>query len=79
MKKNSKITIKIEKNDAASEFLYDLCLQDKPKSNGGRGIGNVIEEYFLNPLAEFVFDNNCQENDVILVKTKNGSLCFDKV
>jgi len=78
MQKSNKINIQIEKTDAACEYLYHLCLQDKPKSNGGRGIGNVIEEYFLNPLAEFVFDNNCQENDTIHVKTKNGSLCFDK-
>jgi ATP-dependent Clp protease ATP-binding subunit ClpA len=57
-------------------LLYSFCWQDKPRSNGGRGIGNVIEEQYLNPLAEFIFDNNCQENETINVKTENFRLIF---
>ncbi len=26
--------------------------------NGGRGIGNVVENYLINPLARYMFDNN---------------------
>jgi ATP-dependent Clp protease ATP-binding subunit ClpA len=72
--KNNKIEIKM--NDDAYKLLYSLCWQDEPRSNGGRGIGNVIEDQYLNHLAEFIFDNNCQENDVIIVKNNNGSFGF---
>jgi ATP-dependent Clp protease ATP-binding subunit ClpA len=74
--KNNKINIAISKD--AYDLLYSFCWQDKPRSNGGRGIGNVIEEQYLNPLAEFIFDNNCQENDTIGIKAENGALVFTK-
>ena len=77
-KKSNKIEIKLSQDDEACKLLFNLCLEDKPKSNGGRGIGNVVEEQYLNPLAEFIFDNNCQENDVILVKSENNRLVFKK-
>ncbi|MDR0312490.1 MAG: AAA family ATPase [Treponema sp.] len=76
LQKNNKINITI--GEDAYKLLYSFCWQDKPRSNGGRGIGNVIEEQYLNPLAEFIFDNNCQETDAVSVKTKNGALVFVK-
>jgi len=36
--------------------LEELCLEDL--SNGGRGIRNMIEAYFVNPLSRALFDNN---------------------
>jgi ATP-dependent Clp protease ATP-binding subunit ClpA len=74
LQKNNKINVMM--GEDARNLLYSFCWQDKPRSNGGRGIGNVIEEQYLNPLAEFIFDNNCQENDAVSVKTKNGVLAF---
>jgi ATP-dependent Clp protease ATP-binding subunit ClpA len=65
-------------DEEAYNLLYTFCWQDKPRSNGGRGIGNVIEEKYLNPLAEFIFDNNCLEHDTIKVRTKDGCLVFAK-
>ena len=76
VQKNNKINITMD--EEAYNLLYTFCWQDKPRSNGGRGIGNVIEENYLNPLAEFIFDNNCQERDTIKVKAKNGCLVFAK-
>jgi ATP-dependent Clp protease ATP-binding subunit ClpA len=76
LQKNNKINITM--GDDARKLLYGFCWQDKPRSNGGRGIGNVIEEQYLNPLGEFIFDNNCHENDTVSVKTKNGALAFEK-
>ena len=76
LQKNNKINIEIDKE--AYNLLYSFCWQDKPRSNGGRGIGNIIEEQYLNPLAEFIFDNNCQENETINVKTENFRLIFKR-
>ena len=32
---------------------------------GGRGIGNLMEEKYINPLAEFIFEMDCKEGDRI--------------
>jgi len=72
--KNNKIEIKI--SDDAYQLLYSMCWQDEPRSNGGRGIGNVIEDQYLNHLAEFIFDENIQEGDIINVNDKNGKFDF---
>ena len=74
--KNNKI--KIEIDDSAYKLLFDFCWKDKPRSNGGRGIGNVIEEQYLNPLAEYIFNDNCQENDKINIKADRNSIIFVK-
>ena len=74
--KNNKI--KVTMSDDAYSLLHDFCWQDKPRSNGGRGIGNVIEERYINPLAEFIFDSKCREDDAIIVGTKNGRFDFTR-
>jgi len=74
--KNNKIKVNID-NDAR-KYLFSLCWQEKPRSNGGRGIGNVIEENYLNPLAEYIFDSNCKESDKVSVKAKKDGLVFNK-
>ena len=76
LRKGNKITINID--DGAYQLIYSFCWQDKPRSNGGRGIGNVIEEQYLNPLAEYIFDNNCRENDSISIRASNNTLVFIK-
>lgn len=32
---------------------------------GGRGVGNVVEEYFITPLSNYVFDHHIQKGGVI--------------
>ena len=46
-------------------------LQDKAfgnLENGGRGIGNMIEKYLINPLSRYLFDNGVSEGANVLVK-----------
>ena len=77
IKKENKVSIMI--GGDALEFLYGLCLNEKTQQNGGRGIGNVVEEQYLNPLAEYIFDENCVENDTVIVsKTDGAALTFAK-
>ena len=40
----------------------------KNLQNGGRGIGNVVESLFINPLARYLFDNGINENAHIKVE-----------
>ena len=35
--------------------------------NGGRGIGNVVESYLINPLSRYLFDNRVEQNADIKV------------
>ena len=74
--RNNNITIVM--NDDAYKLLFDICWQDKTRENGGRGIGNVIEEMYINPLAEYMFDNSCKENDVIHVAAGDDSFVFSR-
>ncbi|HBC31351.1 MAG TPA: ATP-dependent Clp protease ATP-binding subunit [Clostridiales bacterium] len=74
--KQKKICITL--TDNALEKFYSLCREDKPRANGGRGIGNVIEERYLNPLAEFLFDNKCKEGDSIKVYAESEEIIFKK-
>ena len=47
----------------SSEVRTSLLEQSlKNLSNGGRGIGNVVENSFINPLARYLFDNEIFEN-----------------
>lgn len=74
--KQKKIAVSIS-GDAMNK-IFELCWEEKPRANGGRGIGNVIEEKYLNPLAEFVFDNHCGEGDSIAVGLEDGQIVFNK-
>lgn len=63
-------------SDAAFQWFFNKCWENDTRMNGGRGIGNVIEEYYLNPLAEFLFDNNCSEGSNIFVDTQEKEITF---
>lgn len=44
--------------------------------NGGRGIGNIVETYLINPLSCYIFDNNITKGATVnvddIVTTDNG-------
>jgi len=52
----------------AEEDLFNRAMEDLPKSQGGRGIGNMIEEMLINPLARYMFDNNVVRDSMITVE-----------
>ena len=74
--KKKHITISVD--DSVLEHMYALCWEDEPRANGGRGIGNVIEESYLNPLSEFIFDHRIAEGDSVVIRVANNSLSFSK-
>ena len=74
--KKKHITISID--DSVLKHMYALCWEDEPRANGGRGIGNVIEESYLNPLSEFIFDYRISEGDSVVIREENNSLVFSK-
>lgn len=60
------------------QYFYDLAAQPQVLEMGGRGIGNLMEEQFINPLAEFLFAENCKEGDCLTVRVEDGALRFIK-
>jgi ATP-dependent Clp protease ATP-binding subunit ClpA len=52
------------------------CLEPENRENGGRGIGNVVESFFLNPLSEFLFDVNAQAGQRVGVGCDENGLLF---
>ncbi|MFA5524870.1 MAG: AAA family ATPase [Tissierellales bacterium] len=57
--------IKVVISENAKEFLEKKAMSNL--ENGGRGIGNVIEKYFVNSLSRYIFDNKVQENCILEV------------
>lgn len=55
----NKITINLEDNGII-EYLMEFCMSETIRSYGGRGIDNVVESHLINPLAEYIFNNNMQ-------------------
>ena len=51
--------------DVFEKYLFIKAEQSR--INGGRGIGNMLEEVFINPVAKYIFDNNINENSSLMV------------
>lgn len=68
--------LKEEKGVAVSySDEYLLQLHEKASANlinGGRGIGNVVESYLVNPLSRSLLQNRVQVGDSILIKSLNS-------
>lgn len=55
----------IEITEHVLEFLKEKCTQDL--ANGGRGIGNRLETFLINPLARALFARNTDSLTQLLV------------
>lgn len=64
-----KISIKFE-NDSVKEKLYKKVLTNLEE--GGRGVGNIVEEYFTTPLSTYVFDNHIENGQTIIIEDITG-------
>ena len=52
----------------AQKKIYLYAREQLPKGQGGRGIGNAVEEKVLNPLARYIFDEQAGAGETILVQ-----------
>lgn len=58
--------IKLSLSDSTLECIKKQALGNL--ENGGRGIGNIIEEYLINPLSRYIFDNRIHQNADIAIE-----------
>lgn len=54
--------------DSAVNDLKEFAKADLPKGQGGRGIGNMVEEMLINPLARYMFDHAIVKDTSILIE-----------
>ena len=70
--------VKLCISDNVKQLLINRSL--KNLSNGGRGIGNIVESLLINPLARYLFDENISDNMLITVEEiiSNVDTCYLK-
>ena len=64
MEKHIRLTV----SESAVNDLKEFAKADLPKGQGGRGIGNMVEEMLINPLARYMFDHAIMRDTSILVE-----------
>lgn len=74
--KQNKINIHVP--EEVLEYYYAQANDDAVLEMGGRGIGNLMEEKYINPLAEFLFEADCREGDTVELNVQDGQLNFTK-
>ena len=72
--------IKIQIEMTVIKFIHDLAFQNI--ENGARGIGNIIERVFVNPLARYIFDKSISNNRLLVISNismtnKNGTNVYE--
>lgn len=60
--------IHVKFGEDAIKKIYHYARFNLSNGQGGRGVGNMVEEKVLNPLARFVFDKQIHAGEGILVK-----------
>ena len=71
-------SIRLVLYSGARETLLRAALQNL--SNGGRGVGNIVESMLINPLSRCLFDNRVEEGGVLTVRAirnVGGSFVLD--
>lgn len=63
LKKQKDMTMSI--TDEAKDYLVKAAFGNL--DNGGRGIGNIVEKNFINPLSRYLFDNKVPNSSTIVV------------
>ena len=57
--------IKMDISETAKNYLVKAAFGNL--ENGGRGIGNIVEKDFINPLSRYLFDNKVQSGSSVKV------------
>ena len=61
--------LEIELADTAFEDLDAYCRRDLIKGEGGRGIGNTVERFLINPLASYLFSHNVRQDKKLIIRS----------
>lgn len=70
--------LNIVTGDDVVQYFCDMAIVPEVREMGGRGIGNLMEDKYINPLSEFIFEADCKEGDTINLSVYEGALQFQK-
>ena len=70
--------IKILKAKETLEYIEHICQSKDIRSYGGRGIGNIIEEQYLTPLSDYIFERDLNGKS-ICSKVVRNKIVFSEV
>lgn len=70
LQSQKKITLSL--SDNAMQVLREKSIANL--DNGGRGIGNIVESLFINPLSRYLFDNEIFENKSVIIEEINAEV-----
>ena len=45
------------------------CRRDLIKGEGGRGVGNTVERFLINPLASYLFSHEVGKDKKLIIKS----------
>ena len=68
--------ITVAASAALTEHLLEAAMADEVRERGGRGIGNLVENAYLNPLATFIFDNGIERGEAVEALLAHGAVAF---
>lgn len=63
-------------SSGAEDFVLRAAMSPNVLKYGGRGVGNIIEEKYLTPLSEFIFEQHCKAGETIYAVAENEKLNF---
>ena len=63
------ITVRFESNEVM-DSLHKKVVENLDE--GGRGVGNVVEEFLITPLSTYMFDNKVQSGEKIIIQQIQG-------
>lgn len=68
--------ITVAASAALTEHLLEAAMADEVREKGGRGIGNLVENAYLNPLATFIFDNGIERGEAVEALLAHDAVAF---
>lgn len=68
--------ITIVAQESCLTYLERRALEPITREKGGRGIGNLVESDYLNPLAQFIFDHTIKAGDTVYANAPHDSIIF---
>ena len=57
--------IKVTVSEEVLEFDYNLAKEKNILEMGGRGIGNMIEDKYINDLSDYIFNSRKESGNIV--------------
>jgi ATP-dependent Clp protease ATP-binding subunit ClpA len=73
----AKFGIEVNVHEDAFDLLFAWARNPEIVDKGGRGIGNLVESAYLNPLSTYLFDHGLGVGSSVVISARENTLAFD--